>query len=496
MKFPFRFRKNIITVLEIDGDWLKIVQAKPLRKERKISKVVIKNISSLSNDAIIGIIIDLSKELGINPSFLLVSVPHHLVAARNLELPSTNFNEIRDMVDLQIGKQTPFSKDEIVYDYQILGTNQEGYSEVMSLIIQRKIIERYFEILGGAGFKTEKIGLSSEGLLGWSRFACKQKGTDKPYILIDLNHLTSDFEVILKDKLIYSRNISLGVLQSKEKPDEWQERFIAEVKNSIYAYQNEMPDRGISQVVISGAELVIGGLDGAVLGEKLGLLTEVISASKDIPLTKEALDAYKASPKDISISSLLGLALIYPEQKINFIPQELQIEKGVKEKGRDLYFLGIYLVFILVTITSIFLGRMYNKERYLYRLKQEMLEIQDKVDRLNNMVGEMQVARERLAMKGISLKFIYEVHKAVSPEIHLLSVNFDGKDHLTLRGTSKTMSEVFNFINSLEESKYFQNVKTKYATRHKVKDKEVADFEIVCPLSEDLQQRLVEIGGK
>ncbi|MEA3328976.1 MAG: pilus assembly protein PilM [Candidatus Omnitrophota bacterium] len=495
MRF-FKIKKKVITILEIGGDWLKVVQAEPLlSKDRKISRVIIKNIASLSDQALIKIITELSKELKINPDILVVSVPYHLVAVRNLELPSTDLTEIKDMVELQIGKQTPFSRDEIVYDYQVLGTNREGYSGVISAIVQREIIERYFRILEGAGFKAEgrKMALSSEGLVDWARFVYKQPEAGKPYVLIDVNHTASDFEVILNDKLIYSRSISLGFLQFEQDFGRWQEKFVEEVKHSIYAYQNEMLDKEISQILISGAEPLVKGLNADILKERLGLGVGVIAPFKSIPLAGGTLTVRDAGTKGVSVSALLGLALAYPRQEINFIPQELRIEKKLKEKGRDLYFLGIYLILILVIVSSIFLGRMHNKERYLSRLKQEVSGTRARVEKLTNMITEVKIIKDRLTTEGILVRFIYEIHKAVSPDVHLASIRFDGKDHLTIRGVSKTMSEIFNFVSALEDSRCFRNVKTKYATKHKVKNKEMANFEIICPLAAGFQQRLTRI---
>lgn len=479
-----RKQKNI-TALEMDNNWLKIVQAGVFAKERKINKIIVEKIASLPDDAVIKRISDLSKETKIDSNFLIVSVPHHFVAIKNLELPSTNPTEIKDMIELRVGKLTPFIKEEIIYDYQILDTTTEGYSRVMLVIIQRVVVERYFKILEGSGLKTERIGLSSEGLLDWSRFAYKQSEADRPYALIDVDYDTSDFEVILKDKLMFSRNISAGFLQSTGKMDEWQQKFIEEIKHSIYAYQNEMIDKEIGKIVISGAEMLIMDLNKTFLEDRFGLPVEIIPPSKNIPITKEALDSYNAGIRNTSTSALFGLALTYGEQKINLIPQELRIEKGVKERGRDLYLLGIYLVFILVAASSIFLGRIYNKERYLDQLRQEALKIQEKVGRLEDMMDETRVIKERSRTKNVSLNFLYEIHRVISPEIYLMSISFDGKDHLILRGTSNTMSEVFKFIDALEDSKYFQNVKTKYATTHRVKGKELTDFEIICPLEKD-----------
>ena len=52
------------------------------------------------------------------------------------------------------------------------------------------------------------------------------------------------------------------------------------------------------------------------------------------------------------------------------------------------------------------------------------------------------------------------------------------------------MSEIFKFITALEESEIFENVKTRYATKSKEEEKEVTDFEIVCPLSFEFRQQL------
>ena len=485
MKFLSR-KKKVITALQIESHWLKVVQVEVFSgREKRVSRIVIKEIGSLSDNAIARTISNLSRELKIDSRFLIISIPRHFATTRNLELPSTNPTEIRDMIELQIGKYTPYTRDEVISDYQIQDSNTEGYSRVMLVIVHRDIVERYLKILEGAGLKTERISLSSEGLLNWLGFAYKQGRGDKPYALIDVDYDISDFEVILKDKLIFSRSISLGFLQSIGKMDEWQRKFIEEIKHSIYAYQNEMIDKEISKIVISGADMVIIDLDEGVLKERFGLPVEIIFPSKNIPMTKEALDSYEAGIRNTSISALFGLALTMDKQKINLIPQELQIEKGVKERGRQLYRLGIYLVFILVTISSIFLGRIYKKERYLNQLRQEARRIQEKVERLENMLDEIRTMKKRSRTKNTVLNLLYEIHRVISPEIYLISINFDGEKRLTLRGTSNSMSEIFKFINALEESKYFQDVKTKFVTKHKVKGKELTDFEIICPLERE-----------
>ncbi len=484
MKFLQR-KKKIITSLEIDDHLLKIIQIKTARGGRKeIVKVLAREISSSSPEAIGELVRDLSRELKIESRSLIISVPRHFATTRNVELPSTNPVEIENMVGLQIGKQTPYTKEEVISGHRILDYSSEGYSRVMIVIVHQDIVRRYLKILEKAGLSTEKIGMSSEGLLSWSRFAYKKEGFDKPYVLVDVDYNNSDFEVILKGKLIFSRSISLGFLHVAQKEEEWQARLIKEVSQSIYAYQNERLGKEIDRIIISGAEGLTGDLDKEALREKFGLTVEIIEQFKNIPTTKEALASYKSGVRNTSFSGLIGLALAPEEQEINLIPQELIIERGVKERGRDIYFFGILLAFILAIISAIFLGRMYNKEHYLKQVQQRLNEIQGKVDKLDAMTREIGLVKGRMQKKNLLLNLLHEIQSVILPEIHLFSVNFDGKGRLIIRGSSKTMSAVFRFVNDLEETKYFQNVKTEYATTRKVKDQEMTDFEIVCPLEQ------------
>jgi hypothetical protein len=396
------------------------------------------------------------------------------------------------MVDLQVGKQTPFSKDEIIYDHQILDSNPDGYSRVMLAIVHQDIISRYFKILEGVDLKPEKISLSSEGLFGWCKFACKQEVADQAYALINVGYEIGDFTVVLKDKLIFCRNISVGLSTSLERMEQWPKKFIEEINHSIYAYQNEMVGQQISKIIVTSSEALRATLNETIMQEKFDLPIEVIPQLENIPLAKDVWEADETAMKNMSVSYLCGLALTFGEQKINLIPQQIRIERGVRERGKELYLMGIYLVFILATISSIFFGRMYNKEQYLKLLKREILNIKGDVDQLSIMIKETKALKKRADTKNFSLNFIYEIHKVISPDIYLTVISFDGKGQLILRGTSNLMSEIFKFRDALEESKYFQNVKSKYATQRKDRGKEVADFEFVCPLDERVKRQLME----
>ncbi len=479
-------QEQVTTVFQLDSNWLRLIQVKTLKHEKKISMIKAVEITSLTDESIALKISSLASELEINSRYLILSIPRHFTTTRNLDLPSANPLEIKDMIELQIGKQTPYASDEVIKDYQILGSNADGYSRVLLVIVHRDIVDRYFKILDSAGLKVQKVSFSSEGLLSWKNLVFREKPpAEKVHILIEVDYDTSDFEVVLNDKLVFGRSISLGFSQIPGQLEIWQKKFVEEINHSIYAYQNEIMGKEIDKIIISRPRLVGDSLDKAVLEKEFGSPVEIIDQFQDVPMTEEGVSSYNNLVRtDLSFASLIGLGLPVGEHKIDLVPQEHQIGKAVKEKGKDLYIMGILLVFILVAFSGVFLGRMYNKEHYLGQLKQRLNEIQNKTKELNGMIRGIETIKDRVYTRGLSLNLLYEVHKVVSPEIHLVSISFDGKENLTLRGESNEMSEVFNFVNKLEESAYFQNVKSKYATKHKVEDKEITEFEISCPLAD------------
>jgi len=479
-------QKNLITILQIDNTFLRLIQVDQSQAGKKISTIKLLEIGSLIDDEIAKEITSLAGRLKINPHYLIISIPRHLITTRNLELPSANPLEIKGMIELQIGKQTPYASEEIIWDYQILGSNADGYSRVQLVIVHRDVIERYSKILATAGLKGPKVGFSSEGLLNWSRLIEQGKApSGKAQVLIEVDYDTSDFEIILDDKLVFGRSLSVGFSQLPGQLEEWQKKFVQEVNHSIYVYQTEVLGLGkeISKIIISKPEMVGDSLEKSILEKEFGLPVEVVDQLKNISLTEEAVNAYaKIVRTDVSFSALAGLALAFGEQKINLIPQEQQISKVVQEKGKDLYLMGIFLVFILVAVSGIFLGRTYNKERYLGQITKRLSEIQNKTKELTGMIRAIETIKERVFTRGLALNLIYEVHQVISPEIHLVSMSFDGKEFLILRGESNMMSEVFIFITKLEESGYFRDVKSKYATKRMVEGKEITEFEISCSL--------------
>ncbi|MCF7917194.1 MAG: PilN domain-containing protein [Candidatus Omnitrophica bacterium] len=478
----FRKKRKIITGLEISNRWVKLIQIDITKGSKEIVCLIKKDIKGLSSEEIVERVKRITEEVKIDPLLLFVSIPRHSVTSRTLELPSTNPEEIRDMVDLQIGKQTPYSSEDVISNHQIISSEgAEGYSRVVLAIVHKDIVQRQLDILGKVGLKTDKVGLSSEGLLRWGELNYKEAPRKKPYILIDVDHSDSDFEVILEGKLVFSKSISVGAINFKNNKEEALDKLKKEINRFVYDYHNEVMNQDIERAIITGANLVVDILSGEYLPNELGITIKGRKQFENVTIAKENLQEFQRRGSNVSFTGCFGLLSGRKELDINFLPREIVLEKEVKKRAKDIYIAGILLILVPIFISGIFLERVYNKRIYLDEIENRLKRITGKTDKLSEMIEQIKLIKKEAGTSSFSLDLLFEVYKTVSPALYLISISYDEAGELTLRGTSEVMAEVFQFVKNLEESKYFKNVKTKYANVRKVgKEKEVVDFEIVC----------------
>ncbi|MCF7875339.1 MAG: pilus assembly protein PilM [Candidatus Omnitrophica bacterium] len=477
----FKQKKKIVTTLEIGNSWLKVIQIQISRHEKKVVNLIKKDIKSLSDQKISEIIKKISKQLKIKSSMCFISVPRYYVTSRNLDLPSTNPNEIKEMIQLQIGKQTPYDRDEIISDYQIIENKAiEGYSKVMLVIVHRNIVQRFLDILEKAKLKTDEVGLSSEGLLNWGRAVLEIDQKSKTYIFVDIGYENSDFEAFINNKLFFGKVVSIGAVNFKNK-EEAVKRLIQEINHFTYGYHNEIDNQEIEKIIITGAQKAINNLDQKLLQNGVGEDIEIIDQFESMVVPEDLAQQHRKTMSDISITGIFGLSLQLKERSISLLPQELLIEKEIKQRAKDIYILGILLILVPIFISGIFFGRNYRKKIYLREIEKKLESNEAEVDLLKNKIKRIEKVKQRIINKGVPLNFLFEIHNTIPPEIYLSSINFDGKDRLIIKGSSSAMSVVFKFVSKLEESYFFRNVKTEYANVRQRRDsKESIDFEIIC----------------
>ncbi|MBM4152197.1 MAG: hypothetical protein FJ220_01565 [Kiritimatiellaceae bacterium] len=97
-----------------------------------------------------------------------VSLPSKYLLMRILELPSTNPQELKSMVELQMDQLSPYPIDQLTMSYEVVHST-ENHSRVLAVAASRKVVDSLGDL-----FKAKHIyvrSVDAEVLTWWSLLA-------------------------------------------------------------------------------------------------------------------------------------------------------------------------------------------------------------------------------------------------------------------------------------------------------------------------------------
>lgn len=468
-----------VVIVEIGSDWLKMAQVEPQRDGVSISKMHLEKFDGLGGK-LSQSLSKASRKLKFAGSPVIVCLPRQMVNIRMLELPSTEPDEVRDMVDLQAGKQTPYSKEEIVSDYRIIGSGREGYTKVMLAIVQRSIVRQRFHILEEAGIEAERMTVSSEGLMNWYRHAVSDEGSGAA-ALLDIDSFYSDFMVIADGGPVFTRSILVGANQLLGEYEKWKEKFIREVKRSLEICQGESPGLSIAKLFITGAGLNIKDL-GSYLGGQLEIAVEERDCLRNVKKLPKKPSVRDAAYHAVSLTPLVGIALAPDNLEFNLTPDSVKLRKGLVTKARSLTVLGMLVMTALISVSMYTTLKLYFEKNRLDSLSREIRETDPAVRKVEKMREIIRAVDNHRNPKFAAINLLAEIPPLVPHDVYFDVINFDAeKEEIRLEGSSVSRGEISRLIKSLERSSLFRDVKQEGDTTMDPKSKRYR-FLVVCAL--------------
>lgn len=482
-KFPSfgRVQGKDLIGIDISSNNLKIVNLRFVSNKFEVSNLLSRNILGLSDEDISKVIRASLNELNIKTNDIVDIIPSHLVITKNIEIPSINPQEIKEIIGLQAGRHTPYSREEIIVDYVDIGVYKHSYTKILLIIVARNIIKRQYEILDRAGLKLERVLLAPEGI-GWSASRIlKLETQESPVALIHIDESFTDFTVVFINKVIFVRNIPIGAQHLTEERERYQARFAEEIKSSLESYQSEDIESNPNSIILTGAIEDIKNL-APLLSDLLHLPIKVISYFRNVSISNEAFNKVTLA-KHLSFFGLIACLLGQQDMKINLIPEEVKLRKSFEERGKELIKSGILVMTVFVLIFSILITKIYFSTAYLKKVDAKYTPLNKEAKKLEEDFTKLSLIKSYLSKRGFSLEVLSELYNVVSDDMQVSDIRFDEQGRFTVRGTAESMSIVFSFVEAMEKSKYFKDVKTKYTTKRKEASGDVTDFEIVSILT-------------
>ena len=467
------FGKSVVAI-EPGNEWFKLVLVAGRHGAHVVEKVVLKRMAEV--EGFVGPHFLKAMGLGdLEGTPMVACLPRQMVNVRLFDLPSGDPQEIADMVDLQIARQTPYSRDEIVFDYRLFRSGKEGYTRVMLVIAQTSLVRQKYRFLEESGMSARLVSVTTDGWLaalesGAISVAPQGGG---PVAFLDMDSESGDLMVLNNGVPLFSRSMPVGATQLMAEGDRQGEVCAQEIGRALEIFKNETPAVSVASLVLAGAAARLPAL---VPGLKAALNMEVSVVDGVERLANEHV--VNPECKGVSLAGVLGAAAAADGVQINLIPESIQLRKTILAKARQMTGAGILALATVGLLSLLIVSRMHRGESYLEELQGMTRKTTQKADEVEAMRRKVGIVVDRLNSKMVPAKVMYELYNVTGDGTAYTAVEITDAAQMTCRGTTESVADTVKLVNAMEASPMFQNVKT---TRT-VSGKERTEFEIVCEL--------------
>lgn len=416
-------------------------------------------------------LVQLFKKLGYSNNPLIISLPRGKATCRYLKVPTQVPAEIEKIVSLQAQHYLPYTNDELITGYQVISSDQGGYSYLNLVIAHKKVVEPYLKIIKELKAGQVTIALSSYGLL--SIFNYLRPEEPGPVMLIDIDRQQAEFAIIAQQKLLFSRYSKLDYSSPS-----WENLLLEEARKSRDAYLKETFLSAPGKIVVIGCIKAYSGI-AQVLAKKADIPVEVLTYDK-ISMHKDVSAFIQAS--EYSFSGLIGLGQKNIEENLNLVPLDIKEKNKATLSKRKAFHSSLIIITTIVALFLSSLKGISNKSIYLRLLNSELSKISKDAGVLEEIEKRIELMR-RNTIKEVSIAdLICELYKIMPDGVFLTNLSYEEGAQVVLRGQAPELNSVFDLVGRLERSPVFRrfNIKVRYATQKTASTAPLVDFEVIC----------------
>ena len=157
--------------------------------------------------AILAALQGMQTEKGIKARNVNVCAPGFHVFSKFVKLPPVDASKVTQIIQYEAQQNVPFPLEEVVWDYQILGSTAGGELEVLLVAIKADIVEGLFRVTEAGGLHLQLCDVSPAALCNAFRY--NYGDLEECTMLLDIGAKTSNLLFFEKGK-VFSRGINLG----------------------------------------------------------------------------------------------------------------------------------------------------------------------------------------------------------------------------------------------------------------------------------------------
>lgn len=428
---------------------------------------------------------------------LFIALPREAVLVQFLHLPAAVGENLRATLGYELDKHTPFSFDDVYFDYHILKQIPESnLLYVMLVTVKRSVVDYYLNLLKKIKIKPQSIEITTTALFnvfqkahsapaqhivplisagikerylgavtkripkisGLIKTAHKKERHSGIHILVEyLDKNNYELTIAAENSLYYSQVIDCSA-QTPPDPQQFRDMYAKGLQGIIHLPYSHQGDEHASRFLLSGREMGKEYLEN--IPEDMRPLFSIMS-DVSVRLDKfndEALAAalpLLAVPIGLALKGLQSMAC-----DVNFIPLPLR-PKRKRSKRKILAVAGIIL--FCLAGTGFFVKSTLQMKSRLAVLNAEVAELKKQVQTIETLQQEAQkIEQFTAAIKSIrdkdisKLKILEELTRIIPEDIWLTEFIYTVDKKVKLAGYAVSAAKL---IPLLEESPLFESVK-------------------------------------
>lgn len=419
-----------------------------------------------------------TRKLNFAESRVTILIPRSRAILRHMIFPSQKEDEIRSMIDLQVGSRIPYAREEVEIDFQILSKTADGYTKVAVVIIPQEITARYWKIFSDAKVPVHGMTISSIGL--WLLYQQQPDAADKLGAVFDLDVDHSEICLCYKTHWLASREIPVGFVQM-------QRDGYAEILKQWELTQNntsgdKLPEAVESVYLASTANRAYAlAIEMAKIQDSLKIkeihLTQALGTARGVQWPKLMTD------DGVSVAALAGIAFSPLRPPIDLIPKSVRQGQEQRVYKRQLIILGAWVIAALISL-GLALGMGFFRknvqlaqiEDQLRDTKRQALEVENQLQKVHGIEG---IIKGRLIFSDLA----HEIYRILPPQLSLVSITITDGHTLSLQGIATNSVDINQFQKGMVSSTKFFNVNLDYVNKRVTQQGEVDYFKITCMIN-------------
>ncbi len=385
----------------------------------------------------------IKQALGAIKGHLTVTLHTERALLRAVDLPSTDPDELTGMVELQVDKFSPFPIEHMALAHEVLGTPGDA-ARVLIAACKRDVVDDLGALFEVAGRQPDRIDIAAAG---WWHLLKEEKAfpTEGRHGLLLMDETGTEL-VITQDGLpVVVR--SLGA--QHEASDE---SFAAEIAEEV-AYTLTSLEAEWGAMAAPDLTVWHRGAAPSLLMDRLATECAIETHAKtldDLPSLTEGIarrDAYLGG-------SVLDLS-----------PPEWKTVASERTGQRRMIALVASLLVAWLAVLAVFFLVAHLDESRIQRLRAEIAALEDPAEEARVLRRRVESLEQFADRTHSALECLREVSELLPRGVELNSFTFRKGGAVNLRGESTTVPPIYDYIEALEQSELFDEVRTEGVTQ-------------------------------